>query len=434
MSFLRDSSLVLFYRLVLVGVIFVTDVAVARWFGPVGKGIVAIVTVTPAILAVLGLFGQDYALNHASASDRDRLRVVFSKALVLSMPVTALIILVLAFNVLGARSLLFRGVPPELELAVYLSLGFIPVDGMFQLAAMLAMSVGRPVLFGKLRVVRRGLVLVGYGLVVLALGANSDSAIRAIPAVQIGAVGLAALGGAVAVGWRFNLPRGDWSALVRQGLAAWPGRIADRLQARADYVLLGILGSSAALGIYSVATALAEMLYFVTGSVSATLFSRQVGTSGGLHARAVRLMVPLAVLVALLAGLAGTVIVPLLYGARFREATVLLWILLPGVVGMSLVQIISPYLVQTGRAHAVSVGQALGVVVNIGLNLVLIPRYSAIGAAISSAVSYLLTFVGIAAWTARADRQPVWRILLARAADWRVMATRARTFIYGENP
>jgi O-antigen/teichoic acid export membrane protein len=433
MSFLRDSSLVFGYRLVLVAIIFVTDVAIARWFGPAGKGAIAILTVTPAILSVLGQVGQDYALNHAGGRGRTRLLAAFSQSLLITLPLTLLLITGLWLDVFGLRTLLFRGVPIRLQTAQQLAPLLILTEGLFVMGGMLAMSVGRPVMYGQMRVTRRGLVLIGLVTVVLLWGKGSDAAITGYVVVQVVAVLSSALGGALLAGWRFDPPRGLWRELARQGAAAWPGRLAERLQGRVDYVLLGILGSGAAVGVYSVATALAEMLYFVTGSVSATLFSRRAGLVGDLHGRVIRLMVPIAIGIGGLAGLAGTLIVPRLYGQRFAGGVVLLWVLLPGVVGMSLVQILSPYLVQTGRAHMVSVGQAIGVTANIAINVILIPRYAAMGAAIASAISYSATFICIALWTARSDGQTIRQLLLVRADDWRIAIRRARGLLSGSS-
>jgi O-antigen/teichoic acid export membrane protein len=418
MSFLRQSTLVFAYRIVLVGVVFATDVVLARWFGPAGKGAVSLLTVTPIMLAVVAGVGLDYALNHAGHQRGVRVHAVFSRALLLGLGSAAVIGTVLLSDLAGVRTFLYRGVPRELSAATRWSFAIIPAEVLFTLGGMLAITVGRPVLFGQMRVVRRTLVLAAVLVAVGIFGARSDVGITAIVITQVGAIGFVGLAGAIIAGWRGDSPGTGWGGLARQGALAWPARLAERLQTRVDFVLLGVLASGAAVGVYSVGTALAEMLYFVTGSLSTVLFSHRVEPGRGVHHLTLRMMLPIGAALALVAGLAGSAIIPLVYGEDFGAGVPVLWLLLPGALSMSLVQIASPYLVQSGHARSVSAAQLTGLAVNLCLNLVLIPALVERGAAVASSVSYTLTFL-IVAWSiGRVDGRGMVRVLVPRHRDW----------------
>ena len=65
-------------------------------------------------------------------------------------------------------------------------------------------------------------------------------------------------------------------------------------------------------------------------------------------------------------------------------------VLLPGVALRSIYQVLSRYFNAVGRPNANLPSQAFSAVLNVGLNLVLIPRYGAMGAATAGLVSYSL--------------------------------------------
>jgi O-antigen/teichoic acid export membrane protein len=427
MSFLRDSTLVFVYRLVLVAVIFVTDVAIARWFGPAGKGYIAILTITPFLLAVVGGLGLDYGLNELGHRFPARLRGLMGSALLIAAIGEGALVLLLWADAMGSRAWLFTGVPSRLAVALRLGLLLVPAEMFAVLATMYMVTAGSPVAYARSRVWRRAIVF-AVVVVVVAGGERGSLGIEAVVAGHI--VGALVPAGLMlfAVGYRPTR-----AALVggvaRSALRAYAGRVAERLQYRVDYVLMGILSTSAQLGVYTVATAIAEMIFFVTGSVGSVLQSRSAETEADLHRRTLRLMMPISVIMAFAAGAAGTLAIPIVYGTRFQAGVWQLWILLPGVVAMSLVQVASPWLVQIGRAGRVSLAQALGLAVNVGINVTLIPRWGAVGAALASSVSYAVTgLLVIGAWL-RADAEMSLHGLLPDRAELAELLRRMRALL-----
>lgn len=417
MSFLRESSAVLFYRVALVVAAFAADVIIARTFGPAGKGYIAIMVLTPVMFAVLATGGLEYALNYFGHRAPEQVHRFFTTSVLLGLAFAGAVCAVLYGDVGGLRTLLYSGVPEVHDAAVAVSVGIVPVEVAFQLAAMLAMTVGLPVLFGKMRLVRRSAVLVAVILAVFLFAGEAEAGIRVIILGQLGAIAAATLFCIHRSGFRWARPSRKVGALLRYGAVSLPGRVAERLQTRIDVILLGILGSGAAVGVYTVATGIAEMLFFVSSSTGTVLFSRSAADHGQLHEQVMRLMIPIAIGIAALTGAAGTLLIPWIYGAAFRDSVALLLILLPGAVCLSLVHTITPYVVQSGSARAVSLGQGAGLVSNVALNLALIPRLGAVGVAIASSISYALTIVVIMVHVVRAESRPLADFVLVRRTD-----------------
>jgi O-antigen/teichoic acid export membrane protein len=82
-------------------------------------------------------------------------------------------------------------------------------------------------------------------------------------------------------------------------------------------------------------------------------------------------------------------LLPMIYGDAFADAVVPAFILLVGLIGEGAAGVVSAYLYGVGRPGANSLGIGVAVLVTIALDVLLIPRYQAIGAGFASAAAYL---------------------------------------------
>lgn len=417
MKFIKQTSHVFAYRVALVVVAFATDVILARALGPTGKGYVGVLVVTPVLLGVVATLGLDFALNYAGHREQHRTFGYFSTTSLMGLASAVVVAGLVAFDAAGTRSLLFEGIPEGMAAAVTIALIIVPAEVAFVLSGALAKTTGEPVLFGKMRLVRRTFILFAVGACVLSLPGGLDHVLPFIVAGYPIAIVIASFYCLSSLGYRGSAPQGRPLGLLKEGLAAFPGRVAERLQQRVDIVLLGILMSGSAVGIYTVAAGIGEMLFFLSSSASTVLFSRSIEDASRLHRAALRLIVPSGVATAVLVGAASVVVVPTIYGRAFSQAVQAVWFLLPGTVLMSGVHVATPYLVQRGRSSAVSVAQLIGVAGNVGLNLWLIPRFGVIGAALASSISYGLTFYVVVVAAAKVDDRSITDVVIPNQDD-----------------
>ncbi|HEU4421108.1 MAG TPA: polysaccharide biosynthesis C-terminal domain-containing protein [Pilimelia sp.] len=164
---------------------------------------------------------------------------------------------------------------------------------------------------------------------------------------------------------------------------------------RLDVAILGALAGPAVLGVYAVASKYAELLRLPGLAVTYVLYPsfarRQPGDA---RARTRSLIAPAAwlnVAAALPLGLAAGLLLPLVYGSAFDAAVAPALILLCGLVGEGVAGLLTAYLYGVGRPGLNSLAIGVGVVVTVVGDLLLIPRYGAVGAAIASALAYLAT-------------------------------------------
>jgi O-antigen/teichoic acid export membrane protein len=220
---------------------------------------------------------------------------------------------------------------------------------------------------------------------------------------------------------------------VRFGIRAWVGSLSRFLNFRADQILMGFLASEAALGIYAVAVNASEILLYLP-SVTATALlpvaaraDPTVRTQQAL--RAFRSVAVVIAAVGLVGALLGPVLLPLIFGPAFEASvTPFLW-LLPGAFGFAAVAVFSNALVAGSSPGLSSVGPLVSLCIGVALDLLLIPRYGASGAAAAASAAFLAGGCG-ALLAFRRQNAFRWRsLLLPRRGDlavFRALATPLR--------
>jgi O-antigen/teichoic acid export membrane protein len=105
-----------------------------------------------------------------------------------------------------------------------------------------------------------------------------------------------------------------------------------------------------------------------------------------------------------LAAVPVSFVLPLVYGATFSGATVLLLILLPGVYLVGLESVLVQHFNALGLPRRIPIYWLVTLVINLVLVFTLVPRLGAQGAAIASTISYALIFC-LVAWHFRASTE-----------------------------
>lgn len=164
----------------------------------------------------------------------------------------------------------------------------------------------------------------------------------------------------------------------------------------ADILLLRTLTSSQETGYYRGALVIAEFLWFVPKtfqtvflySASEMWSNEEADRITSLISKTTRYNISLTLLLVIgLGALAGDFI-PLYFGEEFTPATSYLLLLLPGALGFAIARPIFAIGQGKGSLRILVLATGISAVLNILLNLVLIPRYGATGAAVATSISY----------------------------------------------
>ncbi|MRS11510.1 MAG: hypothetical protein EG823_00340 [Actinobacteria bacterium] len=410
---------------------FVITLVTAWALGASGRGVLTMATLGPALTSSLGVLGmaQSIAFYAASPStdDGDVYAWTWISAAVLGAGWLALW-LVLA--PIASRTIL-QGVNATLLRIAALC---IPADIAARLAASYSLGKGAVRVYNRVDLVTIVSRLAALVVALNILGQGVGGAVGAgVVASFVGAT--IAVAGMISVGHDSTArpTRMTLRGLVAYGRRVWVGSLAQQLNFRLDYFLVNYFAGTGAVGVYSVATRLAEVMLIVPRSLAKVWFVR-VAQSGGEGVRGGRSrttamfrgILVSALLAAPLAMTAVWVLVPLVFGPEFAPARVPFMLLLPGVIVLSSVSSIEASLSGSSRPGAVSAAAAVAALVTIVLDLVLVPSLGITGAAIVSSVSYLCyALVCVATW--RRITEVDLRDLLPQGGDFRsVLAAGAR--------
>jgi len=225
--------------------------------------------------------------------------------------------------------------------------------------------------------------------------------------------------------WSFRFDAALVKGIASYSVQSYLGNILAFFNYRADLFLINIFEGPTAVGVYSIASGLSERLWLVSQTASTVLLPRVSASEDPewekrftpLVTRTVLLIVLPAALV--LGGLAHP-LVKILYSDAFLGAVRPLQILLIGIVASSLSGILAHDIAGRGYPLLNTYTSALSLVVNVGLNLVLIPRWHIAGAAVASAASYTVLLLAKLIIYRHLSGNSWKEVMLSRKDDWRL--------------
>jgi len=370
----------------------VATVMVARAGGPSLVGAFTLLRVLPGLFGVLAAAGLPSAAPYflGSMPDESRLRSTVSVLAVLGSTLATVVWLALT---------------PVLHYAFFRTWGVsLVLLGAAAVFTQLFVAVGKALLQGgqdlngaNLGIVAEEAAYLPIYAVALAFGRGATPMVVALVlADAVVALGIAArlARNGFFRGWH----RPSWSlgrTIAGYGLRGQLGGLLSLVNLRLDVAILGALAGPAVLGVYSIASKYAELLRLPGLAVNYVLYP-SFARGGATDARTrTRALLPRAAglnaLGALPLAIAAAPLLPLVYGRDFTGAVHPAWILLFGLLGEGIAGLIGAYLYGVGRPGLNSVAIGAGVVVTVVLDLLLIPRYGAVGAAVASALAYLAT-------------------------------------------
>jgi O-antigen/teichoic acid export membrane protein len=384
-----SATLITYGTNLTVGVLSLVNVLViSRSLGPAGRGSVAFLTAMAWFTSSLASAGVEEANANLAASEPERRRALATNSILL-----ALVLGTVAAGVVTALIVVFPAVGgPSSSGLLLLTLGFIPV------------------LIVNLYL--RWLVRAGYAFTV----ANVAWLVTPVANLSINSL-LAVLGvltvGTAVMTWLAGQAIATlilaWYVARRQAGFGWPdfrlmrrtlafgakthaGRVMLLGNYRLDQWLLGAIAGAPALGLYSIAVAWAEVLLLLPTALKFVQRPNLVRAGPKEAARQAaggfRAAFALTSLLGLVMVAAAPILCVSLFGDGFHGSILELRLLIPGAVGVVALTVFGNALVAQRRPLLASAALGTGFLCTIILDLVLIPPFGGVGAAIASTVAY----------------------------------------------
>ncbi len=149
------------------------------------------------------------------------------------------------------------------------------------------------------------------------------------------------------------------------------------------------------LGIYGVAVSLSQLIWLLPNAFHSIIFSDISGQANLDYRKKINKWVPLIFIYAVSTAVVGYFLsfwlVPILFKSSYSAVIEVFPYLLPGIVVFAPTILLSAYFAGLNKVSVNFTSSLLGFLLNIGLNFILIPMYSIIGAAVASSFSYVLS-------------------------------------------
>lgn len=369
---------------------------VARWLGPQGKGSLALALLIPATLALFLSGGIPAANVYFIGSRRLSVAQVTQNAMLLALlGVSGGLVLTALGLASGLLQRLAPSVPAALIVLATVGLPAAIVNSFFSgiLQGMQRIRTVNVITFLQ-SILTLGLTI----LLVIGLGWGLNGGVLA-------AVG-AALGVMILLGWQVQRAGGDLRprynrAILGQmlafGLRGYVGNLLQFFNYRLDLFIVGILLGPAAVGIYTAAVALAELLWHLPNAVSFVIFPKASATRPEDMNRVTPRIFALTLGITLVGGvfiaLLGRQVIQVIYSDLFLAAYQPLLALLPGVILLGGGKVLTNEIAGRGYVHYNSVNAGLALVLTVIFDLLLIPRWGVLGASWASTIAYSAIFL-----------------------------------------
>ncbi|MEV7004913.1 oligosaccharide flippase family protein [Streptosporangium sp. NPDC051022] len=199
------------------------------------------------------------------------------------------------------------------------------------------------------------------------------------------------------------------------GLRYHPGSVCNFLLLRSDVLVLNAMSTPTAVGIYSMAVVPTELLRVMADTVVQVVLPRQMEageeTAALYTARAIRITVALSVVPVALFCLAGPALVVAVVGPAFAGCVVPMLVLAPGVAAVAVARPAAAHLLRLNLPVRTSLMYGGALLVNLVLNILLIPGTGVTGCALASTVAYTALAAAQVGWFARSTGVPLRRLV-----------------------
>lgn len=399
------------------------SVVVARALGPAGKGLLDVASATAALCTLVLGCSLNAGIAHAVARAPG-----FPAGLGGPLGAWAAGAGALAFGVLA----LLPGTA--------VALGLLPgQDTLFWaafVAATTACGIGaaglRGALIGRQHVIAanridlaiKAALLLGFGAAVA--GGRADARAFAVVAVAL-ALALAVTLHLAARGPRTPAP-GLWRAILAAALPVHGTNLLHFANQRADVFFVQATHGAREVGLYTLAVGLAQTVLLLSSALAQPLLphvsaATSQADAAALTAQMCRQYVALGLLaIVVSAGLAPWAL-PLVFGRDFAASVPPWLILLPGMIGFGLANLLTAYFVGRDAAPITLRIAAVTALVTLAGNALFTPRYGALGAAATSTVAYLLAGGWSVLAFARHAALPPRLAFVPTRTEWRSVLT-----------
>ncbi|MBF8743309.1 MULTISPECIES: oligosaccharide flippase family protein [Pseudomonas] len=417
-TYLRHLALSMGTKLAMIALRLLRNVLLARILGPSERGLFALLSALPDLISAVTSGGLNSAVGYQAAKRRD-MGLLLTQVLVYGCLLAGLLTLLWVYLVRQFGGQL--EVTQQLGLLAWLLLLAVPMAVLKSGLLTLHNASGGVDAFNALRLTESLAPL----LLFLALFWmwREQAMEAALISWLLGLAVVLVLG----VAWlarqypvRLRWDRSGQRELLSYSAKSHPDLLFQQVILRSDYLFIGAVLGSTALGHYAMATAAAELLLIVPEAVTTPLMKhllQQDADMQRLTPLALRLTATVMLLACLSMALIGKWLIITLFGIEYAPAYPALLALLPGLLGLCYTAILRLDLLGKNRPGTVSLIMGAGAALNLLLNIFMIPAWGIVGAALASSIAYLAVTFAMLVVYCQLSNVALWQTLIILPSD-----------------
>ncbi len=374
--------------------IFVLMILVARKFGPEGKGIITMALFLPDFLYFMMHLGLGNASIFFISNSNEDEKTIYNNSVWQGLGLSILAITIVLVLRLVNPNVLGIGFPTSL---LYIALAIVPFS--FLETFFENLFAGKQ----EFRIFNGIIILDRIALIVVMLVAflKYNISLNFVLSLIFINLILQVTTYFVLLVRRYGLPNifkfntGYFKKAIDFGFRSYLACFLCYLVLRSDLYMLSVMKGVKDVGLYSVATNFIDAMLLLSGSASAVIFpliNRNISRAGYYIKRFTSLISLASCGIILLTLVFGRPFISLFFGLEFVSASMPLYILLIAMYFWSLLSILTQFFAAKNYPWKAVYIWIPGIVLNIVINWIWIPRYGMLAAAWSSVIAYALTF------------------------------------------
>lgn len=416
-SFIRDALVLVGNQFAVMAIGMVAGIVLARVLGASGRGLVAAVTVYPAILLSLMEMGVRQSSTYYIGKG------IYSN----SQVVGAVSALVLSIGLVGVGicTVLLHWTDNPLVTPLIIALAVAPIPFSIFTSYSSGIFLGNR-LVGKFANISWLVGILSLLMVLLFVWLLDWGPAGALLSTFLSAAAVACYAALQISKIAPLRPRFEWMVLknlLLKGLVYAGALFVITLNYKVNIVVMERLSNVAEIGVFALGVSIAQLTWALPQAITTALFSHSATAPdedvfSGKVQRLFRITMLIALFLVVGLGVVSPLLVPWIYGAEFRPSVHIIHLLLPGVFCLLGLKVLNMDLAGRGRPNASLWAMIPALAINGGLSVWWVPRYGAQGAAVAASVGYVLGGLGMAIVYCRYVGIGFWSLWRYRRTDF----------------
>jgi len=422
-NFLKNSAITFFTDISSLVLSFIAMIILTRVLGPGGKGIYSLILLIPGMMMTFGSFGLESANAYFIASKKYKVQEVFSNSLILVF-LLGLILILVFFGIFQMS--FFQNFINEKQIPapyLWIVIALIPVSFLLVFFRGIIYGKEQIINYNKTKILENIFYLTGIIVFLLILKQGIFGAVSSYVISIIGATFLSLIFIKRITKFYFSFSKKLLKESAVYGGKVYLANIFSLLNYRLDMLLIAIFLAPTAVGFYSIAVGISERLFMIPGALSTVLFpkicSAEKSAADELTSRIIRHIFFIMIMISLVLAFVSVPLIRILFGSVFLPSVAPLIILLPGTVAFCIGGVIAADLSGRGKPQFAIYSSFACLIVNVALNIILIPKWGISGAAWASSVAYSIDTLVILIAFLIISKKSLSEVLLIKKRDFK---------------